>query len=172
LNILLQSSSRLTATRIVRVRGKTLAISPRDFWRANRRHPSLIAGQVRVACHRANRTFRNSSGCFATLAGSGTFTPLSRCRTCRQNNQCCRWDIITCHDCFWGHAPRMYELQKIVLVEPQRIYQEHDPSHELWTRRLLTERCRQGLWTTKSSLKCWNSYRAVITVAEVTRWEG
>jgi hypothetical protein len=43
--------------------------------------PSVIAGQVRVACHRANRTFHNSSGCFATLAGSGTFELMRRLET-------------------------------------------------------------------------------------------
>jgi len=43
-------------------------------------------------------------------------------------------NIITCHDCFYGHAPRMYDLQRIVLDELKRMYQEHDPLHELWLR--------------------------------------
>jgi DNA-directed RNA polymerase len=42
--------------------------------------------------------------------------------------------IITCHDCFYGHAPRMYDLQRVVLTGLSNMYQEHDPLHELWLR--------------------------------------
>jgi DNA-directed RNA polymerase len=42
--------------------------------------------------------------------------------------------FITCHDCLYGHAPRMYDLQRIALMELRDMYRENDPLHELWLR--------------------------------------
>lgn len=43
-------------------------------------------------------------------------------------------DVITCHDCLYGHAPLMYQLQETALIEYARIYRENDPLHELWIK--------------------------------------
>ncbi len=42
-------------------------------------------------------------------------------------------NIITCHDCFCSHAPKMWEVQRdAVLVALRDMYRQHDPLHELW----------------------------------------
>jgi DNA-directed RNA polymerase len=43
-------------------------------------------------------------------------------------------NIITCHDCIYGHASRMYDLQRIALTGLRDMYRENDPLHELWLR--------------------------------------
>jgi hypothetical protein len=43
-------------------------------------------------------------------------------------------NIITCHDCLYGHAPRMYAIQLAALVTLRDMYRERDPLHELWLR--------------------------------------